>query len=160
MTTLGATWTRPDVAWTEELVAKLRALHADTSLSYAAIAHRLGITRNAVSGKVDRLGLAKRAPTGGRQGGKPRLRPARSTPFRLPPSAPQGLQAPQRAPVARSEPPGLIPLVELDARACRWPSGDGSAGNPIMFCGKTRVEGLPYCSAHGRMAYQAGNSRR
>lgn len=156
MTTLGLTWTRPDVAWTEELVAQLRTLHADPSLSYAAIATRLGISKNAVSGKVDRLGLAKRAPAGGRQGGKPRPR-ARTTPFRAPPAAPQGLQVPQRAPVVRQEPKVVecrTPLLELGPRSCRWPEGDGTTDRPFVFCGAHCGDGCSYCSFHSRLAHQ------
>lgn len=58
--------------WTADRIALLKRLR-DDGVSYAAIAAKLGITRGAVSGKVDRLGLAIRepAPRGPRQ---PRVR--------------------------------------------------------------------------------------
>jgi GcrA cell cycle regulator len=52
---------RPAVEWTAERIALLKRLR-DDGVSYAAIAAKLGITRGAVSGKVDRLGLATREP--------------------------------------------------------------------------------------------------
>jgi len=47
--------------WTAERIVLLKRLR-DDGVSYTAIAAQLGITRGAVSGKIDRLGLAARQP--------------------------------------------------------------------------------------------------
>src|SRR4051812_2332262 len=47
--------------WTDELVTRLvTSFHA--GLAYGCIANELGVTRNAVCGKISRLGLAARVP--------------------------------------------------------------------------------------------------
>lgn len=48
--------------WTEERTAMLKALKKD-GLSYRAIGLKLGVTRNAVSGKLNRLGLSSPCKT-------------------------------------------------------------------------------------------------
>jgi hypothetical protein len=44
--------------WTDERVATLKRMRED-GYTFDVIAERLGCTRNAISGKVDRLGLAR-----------------------------------------------------------------------------------------------------
>lgn len=45
--------------WTDDNVATLKSLHDDGNHTAEAIAERLGTTRNAVLGKLFRLGLSK-----------------------------------------------------------------------------------------------------
>ena len=60
------------MAWTDERVARLTKLWAE-GLSASQIAADLGdVSRNAVIGKVHRLGLSGRAKPGGNAGGRPR----------------------------------------------------------------------------------------
>src|SRR4029453_6321983 len=62
------------MAWTDERVELLKKLWAD-GLSASQIASRLGgVTRNAVIGKVHRLGLAGRATTARSRTPRPRNR--------------------------------------------------------------------------------------
>jgi GcrA cell cycle regulator len=60
------------LVWNAERVSQLRLLWEDLSLSASAIADRMGddITRNAVIGKVHRLGLPGRAPRGAKGGAR------------------------------------------------------------------------------------------
>ena len=44
-------------------------------------------------------------------------------------------------------------LFELQQWHCRWPIGDPGTRD-FGFCGNKPVDGLPYCSAHARMAYR------
>lgn len=61
--------------------------------------------------------------------------------------------------VKRTPPKALIDLNECD---CRWPVVDAPR---YLFCGEPKVEGLPYCPIHSRIAYtktpahQAGGVR-
>ena len=98
------------MGWTDERVETLKKLWLD-GLSASQIAKSLGgVTRNAVIGKVHRLGLSGRATPS---------QPARTT-FKAPrPARPAQPQAPRRvaAPVSQSQSP--VPV------APRW-SGPGS----------------------------------
>jgi GcrA cell cycle regulator len=157
------------MAWTDERVELLKKLWAE-GLSASQIAGRLGsVTRNAVIGKVHRLGLSGRATTSRMKSHRPRPRLAakRLAKGRF---APLGNPA-FRALYAEAEayqPPVeelVIPMAErksiasLDECSCRWPIGDPQMSD-FYFCGKKKVPGLPYCEFHARRAFQPPQSRR
>lgn len=152
-----------DAGWTDERTEHLKEMHA-TGLSASHMAARLGgITRNAVCGKVHRLGLPGR-PRSGRLTGTPRMPRARR------PYARKAAPA-ERAPPSYVElepEPELIEsaiplgqrcsLLELNDSKCRWPIGDVGTSD-FFFCGGSPVEGLPYCRYHSRVAYQPAGAR-
>src|ERR1044072_1581830 len=73
--------TRPEITWTDDRVDLLKRLWAD-GLSASQIAGELGgITRNAVIGKVHRLGLSGRAKSP--SSSAPRVRKPRSHMLRV-----------------------------------------------------------------------------
>ena len=47
---------------------------------------------------------------------------------------------------------------ELEKHHCRWPVEGTDA--ETFFCGADRVDGLPYCAQHCRMAYQPAGATR
>src|SRR3989440_2851224 len=110
------------MAWNDERVDLLKKLWSD-GLSASQIAGRLGgVTRNAVIGKVHRLGLSGRATPS--QPSRPTFkaprpqRPASSTslaPRRLAPH----LAEPQT--VYYVEEPGSATVLTLGAHMCKWP---------------------------------------
>ncbi|MCU1347749.1 MAG: GcrA cell cycle regulator [Acidobacteria bacterium] len=135
-------------SWSDERIARLKQLWTD-GLSAREIATRLGgVTRNAVLGKLDRLGLL---------GGRARVTPTAKSPRR----------ERRRAPIARTRPrtpapaapasvapdwPGEVAWLEqLQSHHCRWPIGDPLKAG-FSFCGRRRARG-PYCSEHGEVAY-------
>ena len=138
--------------WTEERVDQLKTLWTE-GLSASQIARVLGegITRNAVIGKVHRLGLAGRAT------------PSRVDRPRLP-SAPRLYRAREpEPPVVEEEPIKLedgsfVGVLTINDRMCRWPIGDPS-GDEFHFCGRNPKQGSPYCEAHARKAYQPAQVR-
>jgi GcrA cell cycle regulator len=163
---------RPDMqTWTDERVELLKKLWAD-GLSASQIAGELGgITRNAVIGKVHRLGLSGRAKAP--SSSVPRQRKPRApSMFRAPRPMMRGNTALAHAPAydydAEPEPElieNIIPigqrctLLELDQEKCHWPIGD--PGQPdFFFCGGKTNAGTPYCGYHGRVAYQPPAARR
>ena len=163
---------RPEMpTWTDERVELLKKLWAD-GLSASQIAGELGgITRNAVIGKVHRLGLSGRAKA-----------PSSSVPRQRKPRAPSMFRASRPMmrgntalahmpaydyePESEPEPiENIIPigqrctLLELDQEKCHWPIGD--PGQPdFFFCGGKTTTGTPYCGYHGRVAYQPPAARR
>ncbi len=144
--------------WSEDRVNCLKALWAD-GLSASQVAQQLGgVTRNAVIGKVHRLGLAGRA-AGGTVSRPPRApRPRHSA--RAPrPTAPRLVSGPCAAvtvaPCVEAIPdgPGLISSVtSLHGHVCKWPIGDPLTTD-FSFCGQA-TEGGPYCGRHHRAAHK------
>lgn len=148
--------------WTEDRVGALTKLWLEGQ-SASQIAKQLGggVTRNAVIGKVHRLGLSGRAAPS---------QPARTTTFRAPrprptpqpmaqPSAPRRIEAVQTVRAEAAPPPVRAPELEgtatvltLGAHMCKWPIGDPSSSG-FSFCGRRAAEGV-YCVEHARVAYQ------
>lgn len=161
--------------WTEERVERLKKLWAE-GLSASQIAADLGgVTRNAVIGKVHRLGLSGRAKPARTSAPRPRkqrpVRPMRSEPTYA--SYGNAALKVEMMPVADVE-PEVVPLVietlevppeerktilELTEYTCKWPVGDPSTED-FYFCGRKSSIGLPYCEHHSRVAYQPLNDRR
>jgi GcrA cell cycle regulator len=160
------------MSWTDERVELLKKLWSD-GLSASQIAAELGgITRNAVIGKVHRLGLSGRAKP---SSSVPRTRKNRAAHMmRVSRPSVRGNTALARHAFAlyeletEAEPEPLeniIPigqrcqLLELTDSTCRWPIGD--PGSPdFFFCGGKPISELPYCAYHARIAYQPINDRR
>jgi GcrA cell cycle regulator len=146
-------------SWSEPRITTLRTLWLD-GLSASQIAKHLGgVTRNAVIGKVHRLGLSGRAAPS--QPARATFRPSRPRPAQptQAPSAPRRIEAVQpRAVSAPSVPapmpdlPGTATVMTLGAHMCKWPIGDPSS-NEFSFCGRRSSEGV-YCVEHARVAYQ------
>ena len=160
------------MAWTDERVELLKKLWAE-GLSASQIAGRLGgVTRNAVIGKVHRLGLSGRATSSRSSSPRPRRTPVPRA--NRPPSLMFGTRGnvalkPQYedeldfVPAVFEE--LVIPLHErasiltLKEAMCRWPIGD--PGEPeFHFCGRKTCSPMPYCEHHARMAYQPVQMRR
>jgi GcrA cell cycle regulator len=126
------------MSWTDERVELLKKLWSD-GLSASQIAAELGgITRNAVIGKVHRLGLSGRAKSA--SSAAPRPRKARSPMMRIGRASIRGNTALAHAYEMEAEAaPELIDnvipigqrrtILELTEQTCRWPVGDpGSTG--------------------------------
>ena len=158
--------------WTEERVELLQRLWGQ-GYSASQIANQLqGVTRNAVIGKIHRLGKRPESKA-------PRVR---ATGFRAPvarrPQMPVAHgPAPHRAevhrpemhrttppdwslrphrPVFLAEEPGLATSTTLAAHMCRWPIGDPDTSE-FSFCGQAQSGGRPYCEGHARLAYKRGS---
>lgn len=166
------------MAWTDERVELLKKLWAD-GLSASQIAARLGgVTRNAVIGKVHRLGLSGRATTTRvKTTTRPRARKRTTQAPRTPRSlfgssgslALNGLPdfEPERHLEEEPDPiPDLqlvssekVTILNLTEHTCKWPIGDPSHEN-FRFCGCKSQPGSPYCEYHARIAYQTVPQRR
>lgn len=141
------------MAWTEERVEQLKKLWAD-GLSASQIARQLGdVTRNAVIGKVHRLGLSGR-------GSPSRAERPRTVTVPKPKAKPVLIK-----PVIVEQPPVVMEngeyatVMTLRENMCKWPIGDPSSPN-FGFCGRPTQPGTPYCESHARMAYQPVERRR
>ncbi|QFT33484.1 GcrA family cell cycle regulator [Roseibium porphyridii] len=168
------------MSWTDERVELLKKLWSD-GLSASQIAGELGgVTRNAVIGKVHRLGLSGRAKSSS-SSSKPR-RPRTNAPAtgtsapKKPTPQPQTIGATALkadiapTPIVEAEPDlepiaELVPISErasiltLTERTCKWPIGD-PATDDFYFCGRQSDAGVPYCAHHCKIAYQPVADRR
>jgi GcrA cell cycle regulator len=156
------------MSWSDERVDALRTLWAD-GLSASQIAARLGnVTRNAVIGKVHRLGIPGRATRSRPPRRAPHAAGARFTrrrpqfAFTTNPALPR-LLASNGEPVPAVE-ELAIPLAErkytltLTENCCRWPIGDPKQEG-FHFCGRSRLPDLPYCAFHVRRAFRPPHTR-
>ncbi|MEO1028088.1 MAG: GcrA family cell cycle regulator [Pseudomonadota bacterium] len=170
------------MAWTEDRVEVLKKLWAEGH-SASQIAKQLGgVTRNAVIGKVHRLGLSGRA-TPSRPVKRPvrlaRPKPRLSTPSVSKPAA--GTQAPASDPIVDTPAAPVNGLSSIEKAAtiamppqpladgeaatiltirdsmCKWPIGD-PADPDFAFCGRKRTCG-PYCAEHAKIAFQPSRKR-
>jgi GcrA cell cycle regulator len=154
--------------WSSERIELLkRCFHA--GLSCSQIAREIGVTRNAVIGKMNRLGLSRPKDVISRRLEQRRAaRPARPNTLRTwRPKRPRlnifaqhemlivAFPAPQ--PHAEDIPiyngRGCT-LLELSQGKCRWPISNPGAED-FRFCGNEPVKGLPYCLGHARIAYRS-----
>jgi GcrA cell cycle regulator len=163
------------MSWTDERVELLKKMWLE-GLSASQIANELahGITRNAVIGKVHRLGLSGRvkspAPAPARARPKARTeeesRPA-ATPVvhgnlalaadLRPAPAPAPRRASEDVVIPMSE---RVSIMDLRESMCRWPLGDPSTPD-FRYCGaKMQIGAGPYCAHHARIAYQPAQDRR
>jgi GcrA cell cycle regulator len=157
------------MTWTDERVELLKKLWSE-GLSASQIAAELGgITRNAVIGKVHRLGLSGRAKSPSSAAPRPR-KPRAAQMLRMARPAMRGNTALAQAFEVELEPEpvpydNVIPLtqrrtiLELNEQTCRWPIGDPGS-TEFFFCGGPCMAGLPYCAYHSRVAYQPADRRR
>lgn len=148
------------MSWTDDRVEVLKKLWLE-GLSASQIAKQLGgVTRNAVIGKVHRLGLSGRAAPS--QPARAVLRAPRPP---RPPSQPAIRREahvpahPRPEPVRLYQPeePGTATVLTLGAHMCKWPIGDPSSDD-FTFCGR-RAEGA-YCAEHSRVAFQPVQNKK
>ena len=147
--------------WTPERIEQLRNCVV-SGLSCSQIAAEIGVTRNAVIGKIHRLGLSPGRPAAPARSCPPRARRPRLSPqrqflrlmFAQAPSL-----ASDEAPAASIDSTQRCSLTELAQGQCRWPIGDPCAAD-FAFCGNEVVTGCSYCAGHARMAYRVPARRR
>ena len=160
--------------WTAERVESLTKLWQE-GLSASQIAARLGdVTRNAVIGKVHRLGLAGRVTKTRSNNPRPRPTAQRSKRARVPrfPNHGDAMRSLSGLPVDPNSEAIfnrvdelVIPLEErksiltLKESSCRWPIGDPQH-EEFHFCGKDKSHGVAYCEFHAQRAFQPVQPRR
>lgn len=117
------------MSWTPEKIKQLKKLWAKGK-STVEIGRELGISKNAVVGKVHRLELDARPS------------PIKKTVAPTPKA--------QKAKPSNNK--GYMTLLDLKLNSCRWPIGEPKDAD-FHFCGKDTVTGKPYCAEHCKVAY-------
>jgi GcrA cell cycle regulator len=150
------------MGWTDERVETLKKLWIE-GLSASQIAKQLtGVTRNAVIGKVHRLGLAGRATPS-----RPAKRPRPASRPRIASSSnavvrPRMAPAPYLALVPHLEPlkaedGSVTTVLTLTDSVCKWPIGDPTEAS-FAFCGRHSTG--TYCQDHAQLAFQPQQPRK
>ncbi|MEE2690418.1 MAG: GcrA family cell cycle regulator [Pseudomonadota bacterium] len=145
------------MAWNDERVEQLKKLWSE-GLSASQIASKMGgVTRNAVIGKVHRLGLSGRAAP---------AKPQRGRGFDSIVDV-EEVETVRREPVMKAimpEPEFSAPVIldtgdmttvaTLKNNMCKWPIGDPSRDD-FHFCGQPAAQaGKSYCAYHAHLAFQ------
>lgn len=148
--------------WNADKDLILKTLHAE-GYSASKIAEQIpGKTRNAVIGRLHRLGLRRKFPNKNesalmlsrriKQGkAAPRTTPWGTTTSpdtvakQIAESAKPYIEAPTADKATRT-------LATLDRGECRWPIGDPKTA-AFGFCGCEAIPGKPYCQTHDQRAY-------
>jgi hypothetical protein len=113
-------------------------------LSMAAIAERMGCTKNAISGYAHRNGFDRRpSPI------QPKAKSAKTHPKKARPRA---------RPLAPKPPPELVALPAPAFRTCQWIEADDR--RTWSMCGAATVRKLPYCEEHAARCYHGIRSSR
>lgn len=133
------------IHWSEDRVEQLKSLW-QAGLSASQTARALGnVSRNAVIGKVHRLGLAGR------------VSPRNVSRARSPRGARSSAQSPIVAAVEEEpfkfEDGSFVTMHTIKNSMCRWPVGD-PATSTFHFCGRSPKPGSPYCETHSQRAHQ------
>jgi GcrA cell cycle regulator len=163
---MGGLWSTR-LEWNEERIELLKTRWA-AGLSGSLIAEEFGVSRNAVIGKIHRLGLGRaRGEDSGRttttkdRGWRSHRQPrqARRRPFKL--DVPRflkdiGDQATELPPETIADP---VTLIDLQPHHCRWPVD--REGEPMMYCGAAKCgeDYSSYCAAHHRLAFASARAR-
>ena len=148
--------------WNAERVELLKS-HFAAGLSCREIAVEIGVSRNAVIGKLSRLNLTRektvKVQRTARKDDAKRNR-TRSVPrlqYQMLRKLFAEAQPTEDDETIHSE--HHCSLLELSEEKCRWPINTPGAAD-FCFCGNRPLEGLPYCPGHTRLAYRPGSRLR
>lgn len=147
------------MTWTEPRCELLKKLWSEGRTAGQIAVELGGVSRNAIIGKVHRMGLAGRerkssAPRGPKPERKAPMRPRKvaATPQADgPPTEPAEPVRPIEHPVI---PVGQRRTIfELTNETCRWPIGDPGTKD-FFYCGGPNTPGSVYCGFHHAIGYQ------
>lgn len=131
------------MTWTPEKIKSLKKLW-QKGKSTVEIGKALGISKNAVVGKVHRLELAARpSPIKSGTAKTAAKTASKSTAKTSTKNASKTVSKPKS---------NKTTLMDLKLTSCRWPIGDPKDAD-FHFCGKPAQTGKPYCPEHCKIAY-------
>ena len=141
------------MSWTDEKVAKLKALWGKGNTA-SQIAEILGgVSRNAVIGKAHRLNLSGKIVT------KKISNSNQPTKFKISNTRKTRRGKFKSLIIEKDfEPENPKQLEELDENSCKWPIGHPDEKN-FYFCGRTSLKDFSYCKLHLLYAFQPKNKR-
>lgn len=159
------------MSWTDDRVEVLKKLWLEGRTASQIASELGGVTRNAVIGKVHRLGLSGRP--------SPIKRKTRKSEVRKKTVRKKATKAVSKTTTVKKSATALKDnvvdiinnvdtfkpanggktMMELRENMCKWPMGDPKS-QEFRFCGCKVEPGLPYCEHHAALAYQNVTRRR
>lgn len=145
--------------WTDERIELLKR-HFEAGLSCREIAADIGVSRNAVIGKLSRLNLTRGRTMGDRKVQDRAPARARAVP-RLQYEMLATIYGESDAPVVAGpiDEANRCSLLELAENRCRWPISTPGQED-FCFCGNAAPDGQSYCAGHSRLAYRPNSRAR
>ena len=170
-------------AWTDKKIEKLKVLW-DKGVPTAEIGKKLGFSKNAIVGKVHRLGLSNRNSPIKTASVKSKKEVVKKTPASKV-SKPESLdktsvnnkdsvlkkEIKEKEIIIKNESPKTttttskskknedvgVSIYELSSDRCCWPIDDPNSDD-FRFCGKKVFKNKPYCLEHCALAYTTSTS--
>lgn len=146
--------------WTDERIGLLKR-HFEAGLSCSEIAADIGVSRNAVIGKLSRLNLTRGRTNDDRKvQDRPPARVRKAVPrlqYEMLATIYGDIDAPAVA--VPIDDANRCSLLELAENRCRWPISTPGAED-FCFCGNSAPDGQPYCTGHSRLAYRPNSRAR
>jgi GcrA cell cycle regulator len=137
--------------WTTERIELLKSSF-DAGLTCREIAGRIGVSRNAVIGKLSRLQLKRERLLPAPRRKDITRNPRRTVRLRMRRQFLMSIEI-EEAPIHTAH---TCSLFELSAETCRWPISTPGAED-FCFCGSPPMQGFPYCPGHSRLAYRVSS---
>ena len=149
--------------WSSERIDQLKRCF-QAGLSSSQIAREMGVTRNAVIGKMNRLGLSRPRDALAKHQDHKRAKLARQKRMRMNIFAQRAMLTTAYSDQLLSE---AIPIhegrgctfLELGHGKCRWPM-TAQAPTTSTSAETSPFPGLPYCAGHARIAYRPTGRQR
>ena len=158
-------------SWDSSTLKKLKTL-VSRGLSTAEIGKKIGVSKNAVVGKLNRLGWNSKA--GGVTSDEP-VKKAKDKEISKKKLTQKKASVKEKSKLKKTESPVLpkikpikrtkevsasqriiktaLEMASLKNDQCRWPIGDTDSDD-FHFCGKKVFPGKPYCYEHCKCAYK------
>ena len=167
-------------AWTDKKIEKLKVLW-DKGVPTAEIGKKLGFSKNAIVGKVHRLGLSNRnspIKTTSVKSKKEVMKKTSASKIELLDKAPiknknsvSKKEIKEKEIIIKNESPKTttttskskknedvgVSIYELSSDRCCWPIDDPNSDD-FRFCGKKVFKNKPYCLEHCALAYTTSTS--
>lgn len=149
---------RDNKPWSEHEDAQAQTLWKQ-GFSASQVSRMLGTgrTRNAVIGRLNRLGAPGRKLNASDHTSRAhRIAARRRSALKRAPTVKIASIAEVIGPIS---PPLNFSILALNPLTCRYPLGDPQEAG-FAFCGHTCSEGAPYCRDHARLCYQPTTKRQ
>lgn len=150
------------MSWTKRRIEALKILWAEGN-SATKVAHALGnTTRNAVIGKVHRLGISDRKKLRENLIEEALKKGRSNTGANDKPVSAASLSKAEKKAVTSMFPLPVeagkaATVLTLRGSMCKWPIGDPE-DRRFAFCGRKATRG-PYCTQHAKLAFQTNKKR-
>lgn len=148
-------------SYSAEDEGKIRQLWLEGKTASQIRAYFPGRTREAICGKLDRMGLHRDEPGRERVTPGPQPRPKQAKPVKAKQPERKVKAQPRKllfelnrheaTDLLADQSPCEVTFLELNDSTCRWPLGEPK---DFRYCGDKPIKGYPYCARHCRKAYR------